>query len=106
MNNEDVRSVMRSALRSMGYTQISASWFKPVGWHVFSFKEEALRWTNHFRGVDGSFMTYNSEAYSGPPEKADALLFLKMCEAYTRIDVAASHGSTFELDDRFGFLDD
>lgn len=87
----------RECLIAMGYREEKSGieWAKPVGYHLFTYSEKLQVWDNWFRKLDGNVACWDSKELL--LDDPNFLTTLKEFEAYTRINVAASAQSNFEL---------
>lgn len=84
-----------NALDSMCYRQVRTNkWAKPVGSSLFLFDLDCMHWTNWFLGANKAILVWERKEFS---DDSDPLLWIKEREAYTRIDLAVTGDSHFEL---------
>lgn len=80
----------------MSYKEASPGcWTKPVGYHLFTFREDSNAWENWFVNGMGETDLYQRKELN-EKDADETIPFLKHAEAYTRINIAASTGSQFE----------
>lgn len=89
-----------AALRSLSYSEVKTGiWMKPVGFHLFAFRESDSMWLNYFLAGTGEILVWESKTVE-PNDLNDVgaiIHCLKHWEAYTRINIAASAQSEFQI---------
>lgn len=95
----------REALLAMGYRECKPGvWLKPIGYHLFVYKEVSNIWQNIIKCVkdkesaDGPLQCYESQKFKDDAKLSGDYLFqLKYFECFTRTDFSGDQNSNFEL---------
>lgn len=87
-------SISRKALASMGYSEgDNGQWFKPVGYHLFTYEETTRTWSNWFPGNGGSPIKWSQANLA-----AGRSLLAALKEWESHAQTTGSHQS-FEISD-------
>lgn len=90
---------IRQALLMMGYREEkSGCWMKPIGYQLFTYREDKNEWANYFKSAQDKIECWNTSSFKNDEKQFGSYLAqLKGFECWTRTDICTNSNSQFEL---------